>query len=90
MIVPGELIVFSGVGKSKTEISEVLIGGIRQFNVESEAELKVLNDIAISLNMLAPITLRVNPDIDAKTHEKISTGKKEDKFGIIRITLGDG
>ncbi|MFL2798588.1 MAG: diaminopimelate decarboxylase [Paracoccaceae bacterium] len=80
--VPGELIVFSGVGKSKTEISEVLIGGIRQFNVESEAELKVLNDIAISLNMLAPITLRVNPDIDAKTHEKISTGKKEDKFGI--------
>ena len=75
-------IVFSGVGKSKTEISEVLIGGIRQFNVESEAELKVLNDIALSLNMQAPITLRVNPDIDSKTHEKISTGKKEDKFGI--------
>ena len=80
--VPGESIVFSGVGKSRAEISEVLNGGIRQFNVESEAELEVLNEIAKSLKMVAPITLRVNPDIDAKTHEKISTGKKEDKFGI--------
>lgn len=80
--VPGESIVFSGVGKSRAEISEVLDGGIRQFNVESEAELEVLNEIAKSLKMVAPITLRVNPDIDAKTHEKISTGKKEDKFGI--------
>mgnify|MGYP001163550963 FL=1 len=80
--VPGESIVFSGVGKSRAEISEVLNGGIRQFNVESEAELEVLNEIAKSLKIVAPITLRVNPDIDAKTHEKISTGKKEDKFGI--------
>lgn len=80
--VPGESIVFSGVGKSRAEISEVLNGGIRQFNVESEAELEVLNEIAKSLKIVVPITLRVNPDIDAKTHEKISTGKKEDKFGI--------
>tara|TARA_Y100000739_G_scaffold209727_1_gene199804 strand:- start:548 stop:1813 length:1266 start_codon:yes stop_codon:yes gene_type:complete len=80
--VPGKSIVFSGVGKSRTEIFEALKGGIRQFNVESEAELDVVNEVAKSLNVVAPITLRVNPDIDPKTHEKISTGKKEDKFGI--------
>ena len=80
--VPGEQIVFSGVGKRRDEISQVLIGGIKQFNVESEAELKVLNELSISLNKRTSITIRVNPDIDAKTHEKISTGKKDDKFGI--------
>ena len=80
--VPGEKIVFSGVGKRRDEISQVLIGGIKQFNVESEAELKVLNELSISLNKRTLITIRVNPDIDAKTHEKISTGKKDDKFGI--------
>jgi diaminopimelate decarboxylase len=80
--VPGEKIVFSGVGKRRDEISQVLVGGIKQFNVESEAELKVLNELSISLNKRTSITLRVNPDIDAKTHEKISTGKKDDKFGI--------
>jgi diaminopimelate decarboxylase len=80
--VPGEQIVFSGVGKRRDEISQVLIGGIKQFNVESEAELKVLNELSISLNKRTLITIRVNPDIDAKTHEKISTGKKDNKFGI--------
>ena len=80
--VPGEKIVFSGVGKRRDEISQVLVGGIKQFNVESEAELKVLNELSISLNKRTSITIRVNPDIDAKTHEKISTGKKDNKFGI--------
>ena len=80
--VPGEKIVFSGVGKRRDEISQVLVGGIKQFNVESEAELEVLNELSISLNKRTSITIRVNPDIDAKTHEKISTGKKDNKFGI--------
>ena len=59
-----------------------LEGGIRQFNVESEPELAALNEVAISMGKIAPITIRVNPDVDAKTHEKIATGKKENKFGI--------
>ncbi|MBT6437839.1 MAG: diaminopimelate decarboxylase [Rhodobacteraceae bacterium] len=80
--VPGEKIVFSGVGKRRDEISQVLIGGIKQFNIESEAELNVLNEVSLSLNKRTSITIRVNPDIDAKTHEKISTGKKDNKFGI--------
>ncbi|MBT4285126.1 MAG: diaminopimelate decarboxylase [Rhodobacteraceae bacterium] len=80
--VPGKKIVFSGVGKRRDEISQVLIGGIKQFNIESEAELNVLNEISLSLNKRTSITIRVNPDIDAKTHEKISTGKKDNKFGI--------
>ena len=79
---PGKKIVFSGVGKRRDEISQVLIGGIKQFNIESEAELNVLNEISLSLNKRTSITIRVNPDIDAKTHEKISTGKKDNKFGI--------
>ena len=56
--------------------------GVRQFNVESEEELFVLSTLANSMDRLAPITLRVNPDVDAKTHEKIATGKAENKFGI--------
>lgn len=80
--VPGERIVFSGVGKTKAEMRAALEGGIRQFNVESEPELLALNEVALSLGKRAPITVRVNPDVDAKTHEKIATGKKENKFGI--------
>ncbi len=80
--IPGERIVFSGVGKTREEMRMALQGGIRQFNVESEPELRALSDVATSLNMTAPITIRVNPDVDAKTHEKIATGKKENKFGI--------
>ncbi len=80
--VSGDKIVFSGIGKTADEMRVALEGGIRQFNVESEPEMHVLSDVAMSLGKVAPITVRVNPDVDAKTHAKISTGKKEDKFGI--------
>jgi diaminopimelate decarboxylase len=80
--VPGERIVFSGVGKTGAEMQAALAGGIRQFNVESEPEMRVLSEVATGLGRVAPITIRVNPDVDAKTHEKIATGKKENKFGI--------
>ena len=80
--VPGERIVFSGVGKTPAEMRMALEGGIRQFNVESEPELEALSAVASAMGLEAPITLRVNPDVDAKTHEKISTGRKEDKFGV--------
>ena len=80
--VPGERIVFSGVGKTRAEMATALSGGIRQFNVESEPELRALSEVASSLGATAPIALRVNPDVDAGTHDKISTGRKEDKFGI--------
>ena len=75
-------IVFSGVGKTTEEIAEALDKDIFQINVESEAELININAIAKSLGKVAMIGLRVNPDVDAKTHEKITTGKKENKFGI--------
>jgi diaminopimelate decarboxylase len=80
--VPGERIVFSGVGKTEAEMRLALEGGVRQFNVESEPEMEVLNRVALDLGMVAPITVRVNPDVDAKTHAKIATGKSENKFGI--------
>ncbi|MFN4057934.1 MAG: diaminopimelate decarboxylase [Roseinatronobacter sp.] len=80
--VPGSRVVFSGVGKTRDEMAYALTHGIRQFNVESVEELRVLSDVAASLGAVAPITLRVNPDVDAKTHEKIATGRKEDKFGV--------
>jgi diaminopimelate decarboxylase len=80
--VPGERIVFSGVGKTRDEMRMALTGGIRQFNVESEPELTALSEVASSLGLTAPITVRVNPDVDARTHEKIATGKSENKFGI--------
>ena len=80
--VPGEKIVFSGVGKTADEIRAALTGGIRQFNVESEPEMEVINAVALDLGVVAPITVRVNPDVDAKTHAKIATGKSENKFGI--------
>lgn len=80
--VPGDRIVFSGVGKTRAEMRAALTGGIRQFNVESEPELLALSEVASSLGLRAPITIRVNPDVDARTHEKIATGKKENKFGI--------
>ena len=80
--IPGERIVFSGVGKTADEMRLALSGGIRQFNVESEPEMQVLNAIALEMGVTAPITIRVNPDVDAKTHAKIATGKSENKFGI--------
>lgn len=80
--VPGERIVFSGVGKTREEMRAALAGGIRQFNVESLPELLALSQVAQEMGVVAPIALRVNPDVDAKTHAKIATGKSENKFGI--------
>ena len=80
--VPGEKIVFSGVGKTAEEMTYALEHGIRQFNVESLPELERLSAVATALGKVAPITVRVNPDVDAKTHAKIATGKSENKFGI--------
>ena len=80
--VPGERIVFSGIGKTRDEMRMALEGGIRQFNLESEPEMELLSQVALSLGKIAPVTIRVNPDVDAKTHAKIATGKSENKFGI--------
>jgi diaminopimelate decarboxylase len=80
--VPGDKIVFSGVGKTHEEIRSVLTTGIRQFNVESEPEMRRISEVATVMGVTAPITIRVNPDVDAKTHAKIATGKSENKFGI--------
>tara|TARA_R110000824_G_scaffold118960_2_gene271506 strand:+ start:123030 stop:124301 length:1272 start_codon:yes stop_codon:yes gene_type:complete len=75
-------IVFSGVGKTAGELAYALDVGIDQFNVESEPELELLAEIAAQKGVVANVALRVNPDVDAKTHEKIATGKAENKFGI--------
>ncbi len=80
--IPAERIVFSGVGKTKAEMKLGLDAGIHQFNVESEPELEALNDVALAAGKRAPVTIRVNPDVDAKTHAKITTGTSETKFGI--------
>ncbi|MBE0439713.1 MAG: diaminopimelate decarboxylase [Gammaproteobacteria bacterium] len=75
-------VVFSGVGKTSEEIKYALLQGIRCFNVESVPELERINAVASDLNKIAPISIRVNPDVDAQTHPYISTGLKENKFGI--------
>ena len=75
-------IVFSGVGKRRDEIERALAAGIRCFNVESSAELELINQVAAAHGSSAPVSLRVNPDVDARTHPYISTGLKENKFGI--------
>jgi diaminopimelate decarboxylase len=75
-------IVFAGVGKTRDEMKAALEAGIYQFNVESVGELRALNEVALALGKRAPVALRINPDVDAKTHAKISTGKAENKFGI--------
>ena len=80
--VPAHKIVFSGIGKTREEMSEALKAGIYCFNVESEPELLALSEVAQSLGVKAPVSIRVNPDVDAKTHAKIATGKSENKFGI--------
>lgn len=80
--VPPEKIVFSGVGKTRDDLAQALKAGIHQINVESIPELEALSEVASSLGVVAPIAFRVNPDVDAKTHAKIATGKKENKFGI--------
>ena len=73
---------FAGVGKTRDEIAYALREGVYSFNVESEGELARINDVAASLGLKAPIAIRVNPDVDAKTHKFISTGKSKNKFGI--------
>jgi len=75
-------IVFSGVGKTREEMRRALSAGIHCFNVESEAELEILNDVAGKLGRQAPVALRVNPDVDPATHPYIATGLKHNKFGI--------
>jgi diaminopimelate decarboxylase len=80
--VPPDRIIFAGVGKTRQEMAFALGEGIHGFNVESEPELEALSQVAASLGRTARIALRVNPDVDAKTHAKISTGKAENKFGV--------
>jgi diaminopimelate decarboxylase len=80
--VPGQKIIFSGVGKTRAEMALGLDEDILCFNVESEPELEVLSQVATARGTLARIAIRVNPDVDARTHHKISTGKSENKFGI--------
>ncbi|WP_208249585.1 diaminopimelate decarboxylase [Rhizobium sp. T1470] len=80
--IPASRIMFSGVGKTPREMDFALEAGIYCFNVESEPELEILNQRAINSGKRAPVSFRINPDVDARTHAKISTGKKENKFGI--------
>jgi len=80
--VPASKIIFAGVGKTRAEMAFALEAGIKGFNVESEPELDALSEVAAGLGRTARISIRVNPDVDAKTHAKISTGKSENKFGV--------
>jgi len=80
--IPANRIVFSGVGKTAGEMRIALEQGIYQFNLESEPEAETLSEVALSLGKKAPVAYRINPDVDAGTHAKISTGKSENKFGI--------
>ena len=80
--IPAEKIIFSGVGKTRAEMAAALGAGILCFNVESEPELERLDAVAGEMGGVAPVSVRINPDVDAKTHAKISTGKSENKFGI--------
>jgi len=80
--VPSSKIVFAGVGKNAEEIRDALKADILMFNIESSAEMHAINDVAASVGKIAPVALRINPDIDPKTHPYISTGLKKSKFGI--------
>lgn len=80
--VQSDRIVFSGVGKTRAEMELALAGGVRQINLESEPEMELLSQVAASMDVTVPVAFRINPDVDAGTHDKISTGRAEDKFGI--------
>ncbi len=80
--IPPGRIVYSGVGKTVPEMEQALHAGIRSFHVESEGELDLLNDVALRLGQQAPVSVRVNPDVDAATHPYISTGLRSNKFGV--------
>ena len=75
-------VIFSGVGKTRAEMKQALSAGIGCFNVESEAELDVLSSVALAMGLTAPVSIRVNPNVDPKTHPYISTGLKGNKFGV--------
>ncbi len=87
--VPADRIIFAGIGKTREEMAHALDEGILGFNVESEPELHILSDVAASKGVTARVAIRVNPDVDAKTHAKISTGKSENKFGIPYLSAPD-
>ncbi|MGI9437390.1 MAG: diaminopimelate decarboxylase [Geminicoccaceae bacterium] len=87
--VPGRDIMFAGVAKSRDEMALALDAGIAQFNVESVPELIALGEVAASKTMTAPVAIRVNPDVAADTHDKISTGRRQDKFGISYEKAGE-
>ncbi|MDR3373757.1 MAG: diaminopimelate decarboxylase [Ancalomicrobiaceae bacterium] len=80
--IPGDRIIFSGVGKTAAEIDAALASGVHQLNVESFEELRLVDAIAARRGVVASVALRINPDVDAETHAKITTGKKDNKFGI--------
>src|SRR6202012_5904824 len=80
--VPASGLIFSWAGQARGELACALSCRVHQINVESEPELEVLSEVAAAMGVRAPIALRVNPDVDARTHAEISTGKKENKFGI--------
>jgi len=80
--VPAERVVFSGVGKSRAELAQALTAGVMEINVESDPELELLSQVASDLGVEAHVAVRINPDVDARTHAKITTGKSENKFGI--------
>ena len=80
--VPGKKIVYAGVGKTESELTYALDQNILLFNIESEAELRLLSNLAVAKDMRASVSMRINPDVDARTHAKITTGKAENKFGI--------
>ena len=80
--IPGSRIIFSGVGKTESELEFALAHDVHQINVESQPELEALSAVATRMGRKAPVALRINPDVDARTHAKITTGRKENKFGI--------
>lgn len=86
--IPGQRTVFAGVGKTEAEMAAGLEAGILQFNVESEVELRTLDRVARDKGLRAPVSLRINPDVDARTHAKITTGTSENKFGIDHAQAG--
>ena len=86
--IPAARVVFSGVGKTDVEIAQALRAGVQQLNAESYEELWRIDEIARGLGVVAEVALRVNPDVDAETHAKITTGKKDNKFGVDADRLG--
>ena len=85
----GSRIIFSGVGKTAAELEFAIAQGVRQINVESLPELEMLSAVATRMGRVVPIAIRVNPDVDARTHAKITTGRKENKFGIDLAHVAD-